>query len=229
MKRIIFLNIIIISSLYSQDSTSYNLGIKIGINLSYITGALHSQRVRLEKGYSKPGLCIGFIFDKKTNSPTSYQVELLYNKTGTMFGRGFIVFPPPGGDNVVYNLKYITLAGYFKLKSKIGDLIKDFDFVIGGAYSYNFVATQEWYIENFTFKGPKDIRNEINRHEVGIIYGIKFPFGNRKYYLNLLFYHGLTTLYPDSNTRPDGDFSSKRDMRNNTFSISFDAFLFGFK
>ena len=73
--------------------------------------------------------------------------------------------------------------------------------------------------------GPSDIRSQINQHEFGIVYGIKFPFANRKYYLSILFYNALTTLYSRTIPLYKDDFTNKLEMRNNNLSICFDLFF----
>ena len=225
MIRSLLINIVVVVSLFSQDSSSINIGFKGGLNFSYISGAHYDYSGNLNDNNFKFGFNFGVILDKKTKNPTSFQLELIYNKTGSKWGQPLIGFGYDG-DYVIYELQYLTISTYFKLKSRIGNLFKDFDFALGVSYSYNISATQNWVLENSDFEGPSNIRDELNKHEIGIVYGVKFPFKNRNYYLNFMFYHALTTLYPDSYIGYMGDFGKKNQMRNNTFSISFDAFLF---
>ncbi len=231
MIRTVIINLIIIASLFSQDTSSVRIGFKGGLNFSFIPtlNNQHSGFGSLNNANRKLGFNLGVILDRETNSPTAYQVELFYNETGSKWGQPLIGFLIPyDGDYVIYELKYITISAYFKLKSRIGNLIKDFDFVIGASYSYNISTRQEWVVEysNYDFiVGPPDIQSEINRHEFGIVYGIKFPFKNRHFYLSFLFYNALTTLYPDTYSQYKDDFKYKYKMRNNTFSICFDVFI----
>jgi hypothetical protein len=133
------------------------------------------------------------------------------------------------GDYTIYNFKYVTISGVVKLKSRIGNLLKDFDFVIGMAYSFNISAKQKWVVDTSGDDqlevGPSDIRNTINRHEIGIVYGIKIPFKDRKYYLSLLFYNALTSVYSSSYPEYIDDYRNKTKMRNNSISIGFDIFF----
>ena len=142
----------------------------------------------------------------------AYQFELLYNLTGSKWGQPLLGLGYDG-DYVIYELRYLTLSVVGKLKSRIGNLIKDFDFVLGAAYSYNISAKQTWIIETSGESereiGSSNIRSKINLHEFGIVYGIKFPIKNRVYYLSILFYNVITPLY--SLHIPDNtyDFTSK--------------------
>jgi hypothetical protein len=227
MLRILLINLAIVISLLAQDSSSVNFGLKGGLNLSYITGGNNLHFGGLKENHSKFGFNFGLILEKRFIDPSSIQVEFLYNNTGSKWGQPFIALGYYG-DYVIYELRYISLSVYYKLKSKIGNLLKDFDFVMGVSYSYNISATQKWVVEYCDYEfdaGPSNIRNEINHHEIGLGLGVKFPFSNRKYYLNFLFYHALSPLYPDTYERYKDDFNNKQDMRNNTLSICFDMFM----
>ena len=224
MLRSVLINIAIVASLVAQDSSYISVGLKGGFNFSYISGSQHNYDGSLNDENPKFGFTYGIILDKKTKNLTSFQFELIYSETGSKWSQGLI--PGPSGNYVIYELKYLTISTYFKLKSRIGNLIKDFDFALGGSYSYNLSASQKWVLENSNFEGPSNIRDEIYKHEFGIVYGIKFPFKNRKHYLSFMFYLAITTLYPEPSGAYMWDFSNKGHMRNNTFSISFDFFLF---
>lgn len=225
MLRTILFILILFNSLISQDSKEYSFGLKFGFNFSHITGGYSYGK--LNNAHKKPGINFGFIFHKRINELTSLQAEILYNEMGSKWGQPLIC-SVYDSDYAIYKFKYITIPVYYKCKSKIGNLIKDFDFVIGACYSYNFMAKQTWVVEVYDYTldvGPSDIRNEINIHEIGIIYGIKIPFKNRKYYLNFLFYNAISKIYHSTYKGYVNDFMDKNEFRNNTFSISFDYFL----
>ena len=229
MIRIILLNLLIVSFLFPQDSSSFRICIKGGVNFSYITGAEKGYSDNhLNEDYSKIGFNFGVIADNKLDSMFTYQIELLYNLTGSKWGQPLIGIGYDG-NYAIYELKYLTLSAVGKFKSRIGDLIKDFDFVLGVAYSYNIGAKQKWVVEisgDYELDlGPSDIRPKINLHEFGIVYGIKFPFKNRKYFLSVLFYNALTTLYSRPIPIYRDDFTNKLEMRNNSLSICFDLFF----
>ena len=227
MIRILLINSIISVMLFAQDTTSMNFGFKGGFNLSYISGN-NENSGKLNEDHSKLGYNFGIILDKRYSAESAFQVELLYSNIGSKWGKPFFSLKAYDGNYVIYELQYISLSAYLKLKSKIGKLFKDFDFVIGASYSYNLKARQKWIVEYYDYdfdSGPSDIRNDINHHEIGLIGGVKFPFGNRKYYLNILFYHAISTLYKEKYKYYKDDFNTKENMRNNTFSISMDVFL----
>ena len=233
MIRIILLNLLLVSFLFPQDSSSFRIGIKGGINFSDITGAEYRNSSNLNNNHSKFGFNLGIIADNKIDSMFTVQFELLYNLTGSKWGQPLIKIGYVGigydGNYAIYELKYFTISVLGKFKSRIGNLIKDFDFVLGGSYSHNLSARQKWIVEingDYDFEtGPSDIRSQINQNEFGIVYGIKFPFANRKYYLSILFYNAITTLYSRPIPLYKDDFTEKLEMRNNTLSICFDLFF----
>ncbi len=227
MIRILVINLIISTILFAQDTMSLNIGLKGGLNFSYISGN-NGFSGHLNEYHSKQGYNFGIILDKRYSSESAFQIELLYNDTGSKWGQPFWLLTAYDGDYVIYELQYISLSAYVKLKSNIGTLFKDFDFIIGALYSYNLKARQKWVIEYYDYEfdsGPSDIRNEINKSEFGFVYGVKFPFKNRKYYLNFLFYHAVSPLYKERYTFYKDDFNEKQDFKNNTFSISMDVFF----
>ena len=228
MIRAVFLNLFLLSLLFSQNTSDLKLGIKIGLNFSNISGAKRNYSGNLSDPHIKLGSNFGIILNKAIDNTNSFQFEMLYNDVGSEWGRPFFNLGYDG-DYAIYELKYFSFFGYFKLKSKIGNLIKDFDFIIGAAYSYNFSAKQKWIVEVYDYDfetGPKDIRSEINHHEIGYIYGLKIPFKNRRLYLSLLFYNSISSLYSDSHTVYKDDFYNKEAMHNHTISLCFDYFIF---
>lgn len=228
MIRVLFFNLFLFGLLFSQNFADIKLGIKVGLNFSDISGAQRVYSSKLSEPHKKLGGNFGIILNKPIDNTISLQLEMLYNEVGTKWGQPFFGLGYDG-DYAIYNLKYFSFFGYYKLKSKIGNLIKDFDFVIGAAYSYNISAKQKWTVEVYDYNfetGPKDIRSEINQHELGYVYGLKIPFKERRFYLSLLFYNSISTLYPDSYTVYKDDYYNKEEMRNHTISLSFDYFIF---
>jgi len=228
MNHILILNLFFFSFLFAQDSSSFRIGIKGGANFSHITGAEIRDGGNLNEHQRKFGFNFGIIADKNIDPMFAFQFEFLYNLTGSKWGQPLIPIAYEG-DYVIYELQYLTLSVVGKLKSRIGDILKDFDFVIGAAYSYNISAKQKWFIESSGESeretGPYNIRPKINLHEFGIVYGIKFPIKNRKYYLSVLFYNALTSLYSVSINDYTYDFANKLEMKNKSLSICFDFFF----
>jgi len=225
---VITLILVLVNIVFPQDSSPFRIGIKGGLNFSTITGAERRYTGNLSENQNKLGYNLGIITDKKIDSMFAVQFEVLYNNTGSKWGQPLIGLGYDG-DYAIYELKYLTVSAIGKFKSRIGDLIKDFDFVLGASYSYNLSARQKWVVEiygDYNFEtGPSDIRSQINQHEFGIVYGIKFPIAKRKYYLSILFYNALTTLYSRTIPLYKDDFTNKLEMRNNNLSICFDLFF----
>lgn len=225
--NILIFSLLLPGFLFAQDTSSVRFGLKTGANFAFISGAKRQHYSDLSESFRKWGYIFGVVADFKLKELSSIQLELLYNDAGSKWGMPY--WPgPQGSESAVYDLHYISLIGYIKLKSNIGSFLKDFDFAFGIAYSYNIRARQEWFMDTYSFyAGPMNIRGEINKHEFGIIYGIKIPYkSGSKLYLSLLFYNSLSNLYPWPYTKYEDDFYSKNNMKNNSFSVSFEYFLF---
>jgi len=190
---------------YSQVANSYQFGVKAGANFSHIVRD-EISKTELNESYMKLGFAAGVFVDKSLSEYTSLRVEFLYNQVGSNWGKN--MFPQSqSGNYAEYDLRYLTIPVYFKLKSRIGNLLKDFDFMIGPCYSYNVYARQKVVIEamdqlNY---GPNNLREEINLHEFGVLTGIKLPFIGNKVSISLHYYWALTNLYSnETTTYPDG-------------------------
>ncbi len=218
MKKILLFVLFVGQLTYSQESGNYRFGIKIGPNFSHLI--THDNSSTGFKGpYTKLGFCIGFIVDKKINDFTSFQAELVYNTVGGQWGKQFLNFIYEG-NYVIYDLHYLSLPLYFKFKSNIGAILKNFDFLAGPVYSYNIRA-----IKDYTY-GQTNMRDEVNRHELGIITGIKIPSPSGKFALSIHYYWALTDLFSDPTAVYPDELRNRDELMNRNFSVSIDYFIF---
>lgn len=114
----------------------------------------------LSQEEKKAGGRLGFIFSQQLDEINTLQLDLLYEEKGSAWGSPFYSIGYDG-DYAFYNLTYLSTSLYFKMKSRIDTLLKDFDFMIGGAWPHNLYARQKWVIEdaiNGFETGPDDIR-----------------------------------------------------------------------
>ncbi|MBD3225519.1 MAG: outer membrane beta-barrel protein [Caldithrix sp.] len=224
MKITVLLVLIFSHFCFSQMNSDYRIGGKIGMNISHIVRD-ESSRSDFNDPYMKIGITFGFVVDKTINENTSIQGELVYNQVGSRWGNS--MFENPGHDHAVYNLEYVTIPIYFKLNSKIGDLFTDFDFLLGASYSYNISAKQEVTIESYDEidYGPKNIRDELNHNELGVLAGIKLPFYKDRIYFSLQYYWALTRLYHSPTIAYPDELQNKSEFKNRSFTISFDVFI----
>ena len=231
MKKIIMLVLAAILFASAQDSTGYRFGVAMGVNFSKIFTSDESVS-RIWPPTYKAGYTVGVIMEKQINRRTSFQFELLYREAGSkwgqpLFGLGY------DGDYAIYKLRYISLPFYYKLKSNIGTLLKNFDFCIGLVYSYNIFAEKQ-FVEEFdpppgedgTYNpGPSNIRDEINLHEFGLTVGVKIPIG-ADWSVSVTYYRALNELYKDKTIIYPDDLNNKDTFVNSNFSVSVEYFIF---
>lgn len=231
MKKIFVILLLLIAPLYSQNYFSdktFHFGLKLGANFAHIVGTENSEG-RFTEAHSKFGPAIGVIFDKKIGRLTSLQGEIIYNDVGSKwqqpwYGIGW------SGDYAIYKLKYITIPIYVKISNELGGFLDNFDLIIGASYSYNISAKQEILIEADGYSpdyGPENIKDDINRHETGLLFGIKIPYNKkrRKIYINVQFYWALTHLYKsDAVTYPDG-VQDLDKLKSRNLSVSLEYFF----
>ncbi len=213
---------------YSQHP--FYFGLKIGGNFAHIVGA-EQPNSHFGEEHSKFGFALGGIFERNISKLISLEGELLYDSRGSKWGQQLIGLGDDG-DYVIYNLKYISIPLYLKFSNDFGDFLDNFDFILGFNYSYNISAKQEVVIESdgtipgYEY-GPENIRDDINKNELGVLLGIKIPYNKkrRKIYINVQFYWALTNLYKsDAVIYPDG-VQNLDKLKNRNLSISFEYFF----
>jgi len=226
MRKLLLVILFVVQLVYAQESGDYRFGIKIGPNFSYLI-TYDNSPTGFEGPYTKLGICVGFIVDKTINEFTSFQAELIYNMVGSQWGKMFLEFSYEG-NYVIYDLHYLSVPLYFKFKSNIGSILKDFDFMAGAVYSYNLRAEQDVYIEEEypVDYGPTNIRDEVNHHELGIIAGIKIPSPGRKFALSIHYYWALTDLFSDPTVVYPHGLRHRDELINRNFSVSIEYFIF---
>lgn len=216
MRYFFILMMIWTTCLQAQHSSKTHLFLKLGINANYISG----PNCQIYEPHRYPGFNFGLGIEQKSDSLSTAGVELAYNARNAIWGRGFLGVD---GDYVIYTLKYLSIKPYYRLKSNIGGLLKNFYVETGFVLSYNIYARQDWTVEMDEFYdswevGPADIRPEINKLEWGIFYGISFPyFGPVS--IDFSFYHALSHLYGNYKNYKD-DLKDKSEFKNHSFIVS---------
>ena len=218
MRYFLILLFLLSPCLQAQDSTRMHLLFKAGINANYFSGSYYQEY----ESHRAPGFKFGIGFELKSDDLNTAGLELSYNERNALWGRGFIDFS--GGDYVIYRLKYVSIKPYYRLKSNIGNLFKNFYVEIGMPLSYNLSARQEWHVEMDEFwgdweVGPENIRSEINKFEAGIFYALSFPFVG-PLSIDFSFYQAISHLYGKHKIYED-DLKNKEDFKNHSFSVSF--------
>ncbi|WP_456443117.1 hypothetical protein [Caldithrix abyssi] len=115
---------------------------------------------------------------------------------GGSWGRYWLEFD---GDYVIYELGYVSLLPYYRLKSNVGHLFKEFYVILGTPISFLTDARQSWTIETdgeyyHLDLGPDNLYPELNKFEVGLKYGLSLHFVGR-IYTDFIFYKSFTKLY----------------------------------
>ncbi|GEM_PF-3011337 len=212
-------------NLFKQNTLRY--GIKIGANFAHIVGADDDGMFTEE--HSKFGPALGVTAEKELGRLLSLQGEILYNDVGSkwqqpLLGIGY------DGNYAIYYLKYISVPLYLKIRNDLGAFLDNFELIAGAAYSYNISAKQKVVIESDGYTpdyGPLNIRNDINRNEYGILFGINIPYNKKKRKINITvqFYWALTNLYKsDAKTYPEG-LQNLGQLKNRNLSINFEYFF----
>lgn len=225
MRISILFILIFIASGFSQNDHAFRFGLKFGGNLSKIVRDQIPES-NFNEPYYKLGSTLGIIVLKSLGEKTSLQGELVYRQAGSLWGKN--IWGVSDIEYAIYHLSYITVPVYFQFDSRIGNIVDNFDFLVGASYSYNIFARQEMHIEspvelNY---GPENIRDEISHQELGVLTGIKLPFYKDRIYFSLQYYWALTGLYSGLTKSYPDELQDKVEFKNRSFTISCEVYIF---
>ena len=221
MKRTYILLILSIAFLQAQDSLKFDFVVNLGINASYVEGVACQKY----EPHRYPGFQFGLAIEKENKFSDFGGIEISFEGRGGIWGARF--FEPVDGDYVIYNLNYISLTPYYRLKSNIGHLFQNFYVILGTPISLLTYARQKWVIEwsgpyddetDYPDTGPKNLLPELNKTEIGLKYGLSFPyFGHLA--VEFIFYQAITKLYKSGYEMHKDDLNNKDEFRNNSFTV----------
>ncbi len=203
--------IILVFFLVTTSFSQTDFGIKTALNLckvKYANSVIDNVMKPLKK--VKPDIAAGLFVSTELNKILTVDAEVLYTRKGLKyyqlgFSQGvnsmnYIEVPVSGGYNVFLNRKTILnvyIGGYYA-------------FWLNGKYKSTDLRTLETYITKVDFKNPDW---EYNRHDAGLLFGMRLKNTKGKAYVDLRYTHSMLT---SSSTVADGIYN-----RLITISLNF--------
>lgn len=223
MKKILFISFLLVGVLKAQDSSKFNFVINLGLNAAYVSGAACQKY----EPHRYPGLHFSFAMERENQFSDFAGIEIAYEGRGGIWGKHFLEFDR---DYVIYYLSYVSITPYYRLKSNIGHLLQNFYVILGTPISILTDARQNWGIEwsgpyedenAYYDTGPDNIYPELHKTEVGLRYGLSFPFvGGLS--IEFIFYKAITKLYKSGYKMYKDDLIHKYEFKNNSFTVRLD-------
>jgi len=176
-----------------------DFGIKTALNLcnvKYANSIIDNVMEPLKK--VKPGIAAGLFVSTELNKILTVNAEVLYTRKGLKyyqlgFSEGvntmnYIEVPVSGGYNIFLTRKSILnvyIGGYYA-------------FWLNGKYKSTDLRTLETYITKVDFNNPDW---EYNRHDAGLLGGVRLKKVKSKMFIDLRYTHSMLT---SSSTVADG-------------------------
>ncbi len=185
--------------LRTNSNYSFRAGLKAGLSVSRVIGDyVVEENSKLRYGLSGGGF---LIYDITENF--GLQAELLYTQKG---GKG-----PIGSEDVTIKLDYIELPIMLRYQ-----LERTNCFYFNGGFDIAYNSNNAMVTSSKTY-----VFDDIKKIDYGIVIGAgcQFGLGNLPMYIDMRYYHGLTTV---------NDGSDPVDVKNTClyFTIGIDLFRF---
>lgn len=210
-----------LTTLYAQNADpsvqvdKNYFGLFVGASFSQIETAFSNYPAILQNPTWYPGVTIGVNYTIEKEAFYKQQFELYYQDKGAQWGRPLFGIGYDG-DTGKYRVPVIGISMLHLFNSRIGTLIKQFEFLLGASYAFVLDASQEWLIESdqSIYLPPKNMYAWVNKHQLALILGVKVPFLFKNTQWGIAWHYGVTSLF--KNKRP----LLTNNGEENTFTIA---------